>query len=536
VRNRSGVGTGEIWGFLALLGIAVATGIYMEKPNEVIRTVVVQAPPTAPPPSALAPVVTPPASEVRAPVTPPPPLPQLPEAVAIFTPPAPACMAIEKRLRIAQQAAIQANIDVATAKQSALDMLRQSPDYQSMKADLDDKKRAKEDALNAFQKDDSAGNDTDQDTLNIRAASVSWVNQLGVIAKLENETVANDEMLQRKVQDLKDIKIDILDQQKQLGNYINKEIKSVCDRTACEINDVKLDADHWIIEVDMTPVAQGSPGEMADAALNNIGAILETVSKSPFTWQGIRFRVRDEISNTVQYQLTFTHNATADVNFEQIHINSLLSHPIHTVDLEIGTTGILFDVKIMNIVDENNMIVWLDESDQNIDDLLRPVWIRGIDTAGKVDESNLDITTPLRVTGTIRYTTVEGGSKTVFLLEPTGFKQNIVIGDYYDDSKLISLAQNIWLNPTIDRLQGRQPLPDSYIRQPGMTPPEFVNTLRIGGYIRSDGSICPITLVHSPHPVWAAQPEPPRNRTPSLPSYGNNSNPLITNGPPPQGF
>jgi len=47
----------------------------------------------------------------------------------------------------------------------------------------------------------------------------------------------------------------------------------------------------------------------------------------------------------------------------------------------------------MNIIDDNNMIVWLDESLSDIDDILRPVWIRGISTAGRVDESNCDITT-----------------------------------------------------------------------------------------------------------------------------------------------
>ena len=286
----------------------------------------------------------------------------------------------------------------------------------------------------------------------------------------------------------------------------------------------------------MTPVNQANPGAMADAALNNVGTILESLSKSPFTWQGIRFRVCGETNSAVQYQLTYTRNTTANVNFERIHVNSLLYRPIHTANLHAGSRGILLNVKIINIIDANNMIVWLDESDNNIDDIVRPVWVRGINTTGRVDFSNCDIVTPLEVTGTIRYKTAAGTSKAIYMLEPTGFKQNVVVGDYFDNNRLLTLAENIWLNPGIDHLQGRQPLPDFYVRQPGMAAPEYFNTLQVGGYSRADGSICPLTVVHSPHPVRVAEPGAPATKARPLPGPYTNTNPMITNSPPAPGF
>jgi hypothetical protein len=538
--RRNGVSTGEILLFLAVLGLGVVVLVYLnQKPQIVERTIVIenQAPaspaPTPAPPPKIAPVVTPPPAQIRAEVEAPP---QLPEIVVMAKPPVPACVAIEKRLKIALQAAIQTSKDIDAATQAALDRIHQSPDYLSAKADLEDKKKAKEDALNALRHDDAAGNDTDQDTANVQAASLAWATQSGVVTRLENEAVDNDETINRKLQDLKDLNFEIAKQQKQMEDYIYREIVSVCDRTACQINDVRLDPDRWNIQVDMTPENQSNPGAMADAALNNVGTVLETLSKSPIPWNEIRFRICGQTSNIVQYQLTYSHGAIAEANFDLLHINSLLYRPIHNTELHIGVKGILLDVEIMSIVDENNMIVWPDESDEDAGEDVRPVWIRGINTTGKVDDSVCDIMTPLVVTKTVRYLTLSGAYKTIYMLEPTGFNENIVIGDYYDNNKLVAIAQGVWLNPAIDHLQGREALPDYYVRQPGTKSPELYDTLRIGGYVRSDGTTCPVTLVHSPHVVTAAEIDPPTNRTPSLPSGYGKTNPLITSSPPPAGF
>ena len=441
-----------------------------------------------------------------------------------------------KRLRIALEAAIQTEKDLAAARQAAIDNLHQSPDYLAMKADLEAKKKTKDDALGALRQDNMAGNDTDQDTANVRAASLAWAAQAGVVTNTEEATVAADPIVVRKIQDLKDLNVEIDDQQRQLEKYIYREIVSVCDRTYCQINDVRLDTGKWNIQVDMAPMSQDKPGAMADAALNNVGTVLETLSKSPFPWNNIQFRIFGEETNAVEYQLSYSHSDTADVKFEWLHMSSNRYSPLHSADLRIGASGILIDVGIINIVDDNNMIVRLDESGNNIDDIVRPVWIRGVDTTGKVDASCCDIPIPLVVTKTVRYLTAGGSYKTVFVLEPRGFNQNVLFGDYYDNNKLVAMAQDVWLNSAIDHLQGRRALPDSYIRQPGTKPPELVNTLQIGGYARGDGSACPLTLVHTPHLVMAAEPDPPANRTPALPAGYRSSNPLIANSPPPAGF
>jgi len=122
------------------------------------------------------------------------------------------------------------------------------------------------------------------------------------------------------------------------------------------------------------------------------------------------------------------------------------------------------------------------------------------------------------------------------MLEPARFKQNLVIGDYYDNYKLIALAQTSGSTPPSTVSRAGPPLPNSYIRQPGAKPPELFNTLQIGGYSRNDGTLCPVTLVHSPHPVGPAQPNPPTNNTPPLPFPYNNNNPIVSSRPPPQGF
>jgi len=46
---------------------------------------------------------------------------------------------------------------------------------------------------------------------------------------------------------------------------------------------------------------------------------------------------------------------------------------------------------------------------------------RGIDTRGRVDGTGIEFTSPMKVTGTDRFATVGGGSRTVFVIEPADF-------------------------------------------------------------------------------------------------------------------
>jgi len=76
---------------------------------------------------------------------------------------------------------------------------------------------------------------------------------------------------------------------------------------------------------------------------------------------------------------------------------------------------------------------------------------------------------------------------------------------YFDDLALINLADRIWLSPVVDEMQGRSTAestaqPAAY-RQPAdeTAAGQRFDTLLIGGYLREDGSTCPLTYVRRPH-------------------------------------
>lgn len=50
--------------------------------------------------------------------------------------------------------------------------------------------------------------------------------------------------------------------------------------------------------------------------------------------------------------------------------------------------------------------------------ITRLIWIKGLKTSGIVDGKKLTIAIPMTITGTKTYTTVTGGSKTIFVFEP----------------------------------------------------------------------------------------------------------------------
>src|SRR5579872_6694977 len=137
--RRKGFSKGEVLLFLVVLGLGMVIFICVnQKPTVVERTIVIEKEAPAPPP----PVVKPAPVEAAQPASvkmPPEPTVQLPETVVIITPPEPACIAMEKKLRIAQQVAIQVNKDIAAARQAALKQFRHSSDYLSMMADLEQK-------------------------------------------------------------------------------------------------------------------------------------------------------------------------------------------------------------------------------------------------------------------------------------------------------------------------------------------------------------------------------------------------------------
>ena len=80
---------------------------------------------------------------------------------------------------------------------------------------------------------------------------------------------------------------------------------------------------------------------------------------------------------------------------------------------------------------------------------------------------------------------------------------------YFDDLALIDLADRVWLSPVVDEMQGR--LTAETKGEPGAQPAAYrepadgtaagqrFDTLLIGGYMREDGSTCPLTYVRRPH-------------------------------------
>jgi hypothetical protein len=102
---------------------------------------------------------------------------------------------------------------------------------------------------------------------------------------------------------------------------------------------------------------------------------------------------------------------------------------------------------------------------------------------------------------------------------------------YFDDLALINLADRVWLSPVVDEMQGRGTAestaqPAAY-RQPAeeTAAGQRFDTLLIGGYLREDGSACPLTYVRRPH----VEPQT-TSLTPIVPR--RIPMPLITKSPP----
>jgi hypothetical protein len=86
--------------------------------------------------------------------------------------------------------------------------------------------------------------------------------------------------------------------------------------------------------------------------------------------------------------------------------------------LEIGRIFFFFDdntFQIQQIIDKQNMIVELNALGESI-----TVWVRGIPTSSYADGSIIRPTSKqlYKVTGTQQYDTTNGGTKTLFVLEP----------------------------------------------------------------------------------------------------------------------
>jgi hypothetical protein len=91
----------------------------------------------------------------------------------------------------------------------------------------------------------------------------------------------------------------------------------------------------------------------------------------------------------------------------------LKGHYLPQLKQEIGSTGMIAGtLQVFQIIDGDDVIISAGE-----DSLF---WVKGMDTSKLVDGQAVELQRALRISGTKRYVTAGGSSKTVFLLEPFG--------------------------------------------------------------------------------------------------------------------
>ena len=100
--------------------------------------------------------------------------------------------------------------------------------------------------------------------------------------------------------------------------------------------------------------------------------------------------------------------------------------PLELVDEAVGTVS---EIRVRQVVDDDEMLA---------DYLGQPVWIRGLTTKGVVDGSVVPVLDTMRVSGTKRYGTVVGSTKTVFIVERFELKPYLKPPTYSDVAKLLT--------------------------------------------------------------------------------------------------
>jgi hypothetical protein len=286
LQRHRGIGRAEIAALLIVAAIAGGVYFYYHSQSTLAPPPVArQAPPPveapAPPPPPV--VKAPPPTTAPAPVVvqaPPPP------------PPTPQCVIIEKNLRDAQAAVIQAQADYEASQKAAVDALHNSADYKNAVADLSAKQDARKAAVQQLAKDNASGADTDQDNANLTAAAQAIIDAKTKITQLETDAAANDTATAQKKQALATDIATVKDLQRQLNDYIASAVTTNSPSLNCAIDSVTVDTKNWMVAAKLTPDAQKDPGAGPDAAIAQIAGILDkTLYHAPFTWNFAKFTV-----------------------------------------------------------------------------------------------------------------------------------------------------------------------------------------------------------------------------------------------------
>jgi hypothetical protein len=305
MRRKTSNRKGEALAFLVVLGLGGMVALYLnQKPQVVVKTVVVQ------------PVATEPATQEAPPVVveapPPPPPEEVKPVIVAAPPPLPQCVTIEAKLRDAQNVLAQDQSDLAAASKAAVDRLHQTQDYASAKADIATKQKAREDVAAQLAKDTSDGADTYHDEENLRTAAKDLLDAKAKLTAMDSDAATADPAVLEKQEALKTAAANVSNLRQQLNDYVAKTIADNCATADCAINSVAMDTGSGTLDMKLTPASQPNAGAVADAAMNQIGQIIEkALYKSPFTWTTARFTVYAEYKRkkVPEFRLSYSRAA-----------------------------------------------------------------------------------------------------------------------------------------------------------------------------------------------------------------------------------
>ncbi len=281
--------------------------------------------PVAPPAAPVAPVrpvmATPPPAAAQS---------ELSVATLPHAPPAmPECKKLEEELRIAREANAAAQVDLEAARKQSVERLHGSADYLQAKADADAKRQQKDVAVQKLHEDDRAGLDINQDQTDLDSASKEWIAAAAKLTQVENDWMASDSAVAEKQRIVAGTSADQQRVEDQLCGEIRKAVLRCADGDGCAVQAVRLDSAREIVTVELTPTPQDDTGAMADAALRQIGQVLEfTMYKSAFDWNAVLFPVLVDYhgKQAVEFQAEYLRQDVDEANFSVIdprHFNNL---------------------------------------------------------------------------------------------------------------------------------------------------------------------------------------------------------------------
>ncbi|MGA2443732.1 MAG: hypothetical protein ABSH08_22485 [Tepidisphaeraceae bacterium] len=208
--------------------------------------------------------------------------------------------------------------DLAAAGKAAVDRLHKSDDYASAKADIAAKQKVREDVAAQLAKDTSEGADTYHDEENLRTAAKDLLDAKAKMNAMDSDAATADPAVLEKQEALKTAAANISNLRQQLNDYIAKTIADNCATADCAINSVAIDTSSGTLDAKLTPASQPNAGAAADAAMNQIGQIIEkALYKSPFTWTTARFTVYAEYKRkrVPEFRLSYSRAAVEASDF-----------------------------------------------------------------------------------------------------------------------------------------------------------------------------------------------------------------------------